>query len=142
MDTDLEDHPKFHALIVRRGWTPERGLAFFYRLLRTVRCHAPDGDITAWDDAYLGRMTNVLKPAGLLADLIAVGLVDVDQVDDEPVNDRRYLHGWMERNGQWIKSPTAEARAAGGRKGGTARAATGQRDKAGRYMRLVKGGGQ
>src|SRR5262249_14053646 len=89
--------------------------------------HATDGVLTGWDDAYLGRMTYVAKPAGLLDDLVAVGFVD-----ETPQG--RSVHGWMKRNGAFLRGNAAsEGKAAGGRKGGKTRAETGERDSMGRY---------
>lgn len=127
IDTELEGHPKFHALLSARRWSTERGLAFFYRLFRTVRLHAVTGDITAWDDRYIGAATRITKPAGIVADLVRTGFVD-------DVENRRTIHGWMGRNGVYLKENIARAKMAeGGRKGGAARAATAPRDKSGRY---------
>jgi hypothetical protein len=131
IDCDLEDHPKLAALIARRRWSVERGLAFLFRFWRTVRRHAIDGDVSGWTDAYLGRMTNTSRPAGLVADLVLCGLVDESST-------RRTVHGWLARNGAFLRTSTQEARSAGGRKGGSTRAASGERDETtGRYRRSV-----
>jgi hypothetical protein len=131
IDIDLEDHPKLAALIARRRWSVDKGLAFLFRFWRTVRRHAIDGDITGWSDAYVGRMTNTSRSAGLLADLVLSGFID-------ECDARRTVHGWMERNGDFLRrNSTQDARAAGGRKGGATRAASGQRDTTGRYRRSV-----
>jgi hypothetical protein len=132
VDTDIEDHPKVQSLMARRHWKVERGLVFLFRFWRTVRRHAQSGDVTGWSDAYLGRMTSTARPSGLLADLIACGLVD-------EADGRRTVHGWMERNGAFLKhNAEREAKAAGGRKGGATRAATAERDAAGRYSRSLE----
>ncbi len=96
IDTDLEGNDKFHAFVTRRGWSTDRGLAFFYRFWRTVRRHAPRGVITHWTDAYLGAQIGLARPSGILADLTELRFVD--RVGNELV-----VHEWLERNGKWIK---------------------------------------
>lgn len=96
IDTDLEGNKKVHAFMRARGWSIERTLVFFYRYLRTVRLHAADGDITMWDDRYLGLMTSVRRPSGLLEDLARNGFI-------EGRGRSLLAHDWSERNGRWIK---------------------------------------
>lgn len=123
IDADLEDHPKFHALIRARKWSDERGLAFAYRFLRTVRRHAADGDVTGWTDSYLGVQARVPRPSGLIEDLIAVGFLDW-------VGDRLIVHNWYERNGKWLQSKLSDEQR---RHGGERRALTAKRNELGRF---------
>jgi hypothetical protein len=124
IDADLEDHPKFHALISRRRWCAERGLAFLYRFWRTVRRHAPDGRLVGWTDEYVATQTRMGKLAGLIEDLVACGLLDRE-------GDLLVVHGWHERNGKHIRSNLKkEQRSAGG----TNRASTATRNAQGQFV--------
>ncbi len=123
IDVELEDHPKFHDLIGRRKWSAERGLAFVYRFLRSVRRHAADGDVTGWSDSYVGMQTKVSRPSGLIEDLVAVGFVD-------RVGERLVVHHWHERNGRWLPSNLTDERR---RLGGLHRAHAAKRNQLGRF---------
>lgn len=107
IDTDLEGNDKFHAFIERRGWSKDRGLAFFYRFWRTVRRHAPRGVVSRWTDAYLGGQVGLLRSSGIITDLVACGFID--RVRSEVGNDSNLgedvliVHEWLDRNGKWIK---------------------------------------
>jgi len=125
IDTDLEEDPKLHALILARGWKIERGLIFMFRFWKAVRRHAASGDVTEWTDSYVAAQTGKGKLSGLIDDLIAVGLL-LRQ------GDRLIVDRWDEMNGRWIRSNLSkEQRSAGGR----ARATTASRNEFGRYVR-------
>jgi hypothetical protein len=99
VDCDLPDNPKLRALVQARRWTPAVGLAYVVRFFIAVRRFAPTGDVSTWDDVYLGHMMGVshARVAGLRDAMVATRFVDA-------LPDGRFVvRGWMERNGSFIK---------------------------------------
>jgi len=136
MDTGLERNRKVIEFRLALGWSVNDTTARLYRFFAAVREQAPDGNLTDWSP---GQVARAMEPeVNLDADPIMGALIGSQLLwTDE--RDQLLVHGWWERNGIFIReNATTQARAAGGRKGGAKRAATGERDPMGRYKRSLE----